>query len=94
MPHILVHIKVRSFAQWKPAFDSHEATRKNIGSKGVQVFQSAEDPSEIFILFEWDSVDNAKKFLASDDLKKAMEQGGVVEMHHVHFLTEAGKSKA
>jgi heme-degrading monooxygenase HmoA len=94
MPHVLVHHKVRNFAQWKPLFDHHESTRKTGGSKGAQVFQNADDSNDIFIIFEWDSMENAKEFFASDDLKKTMEQAGVLEMPHVHFLREVEKSKA
>lgn len=94
MPHTLVHHKVRNFAQWKPFFDRDETTRKTSGSKGAQVFQNSDDPNDIFILFEWDSIENAKKFVSSDDLKKTMEQAGVIDVPHVHFLKEVGKSKA
>lgn len=94
MPHMLVHHKVRDFAIWKPFFDRHEITRKANGSKGAQVFQSAADPDEVFIIFEWDSVENAEKFSTSDDLKKNMEQAGVIEMLDIHILNEVSKSKA
>jgi hypothetical protein len=48
----------------------------------------------VFILFEWDTVENAKKFGMSDDLKKTMEQAGVIGKPHIHFLKEVQKSKA
>ena len=93
MPSMLVHHKVRDFAKWKPFFDRHESTRKASGSKSAQVFQNIDDPTDVFILFAWDSFENAKKFSISDDLKKVMEQAGVVGIPHIHFLKEAGKSK-
>ncbi|HVN74054.1 MAG TPA: hypothetical protein VMT44_05625 [Methanoregula sp.] len=94
MPHMMVHHKVRDFAAWKPFFDRHESTRKAGGSKGARVFQNAEDPTDVFILMEWDSVENAKKFGMSADLKKVMEQGGVIGAPHVHMLKEVQVSKA
>jgi hypothetical protein len=94
MPYMMVHHKVRDFTQWKPFFDRHESTRKTSGSKSAQVFQNAEDPNDLFILFEWDMLENAKKFSLSDDLKKIMEQAGVIGMPHIHFLKEVSKSKA
>jgi heme-degrading monooxygenase HmoA len=93
MPSMLVHHKVRDFAKWKPFFERHESTREASGSKSAQVFQNIDDPTDVFILFGWDSVENAKKFSISDDLKKVMEQAGVVGIPHIHFLKEAGKSK-
>jgi heme-degrading monooxygenase HmoA len=91
---MLVHHKVRDFVAWKPFFDRHESTRKTGGSKGAQVFQNTEDPADVFILLEWDSVENAKKFGASEDLKKTMAQAGVTGIPHIHFLKEVQKSKA
>lgn len=90
----MVHHKVRDFAKWKPFFDRHESTRKTSGSKGAQVFQNVEDPTDVFLVMEWDSLENAKKFGMSEDLKKTMEQAGVIGQPHVHFLQEVSKSKA
>ena len=94
MPHMLVHNKVRDFGEWKPFFDRHESTRKTSGSKSAQVFQNVEDPTDVFILFEWDSVENARKFSISEDLKKTREQAGVIGIPHTHILKEVQKNKA
>ena len=90
----MVHHKVHDFTKWKLFFDRHESTRKASGSKSAQVFQNTEDPADVFILMEWDALENAKKFAMSDDLKKTMEQAGVIGQPHVHFLKEVAKSKA
>jgi hypothetical protein len=94
MPHMLVHHKVRDFGKWKPFFDRHESARKTGGSKSALVFQNVEDPTDVFILFEWDSVENAKKFGMYEDLKKTMEQAGVIGIPHMHILKEVQKNKA
>lgn len=88
MPYMMVHHRVRDFAKWKPFFERHESTRKASGSKGAQVFQNVEDPTDVFVLFEWDSVENATKFGMSEDLKKTMEQAGVIGVPHIHMLKE------
>jgi heme-degrading monooxygenase HmoA len=91
---MIVHHKVRDFAQWKPVYDGHESTRKASGSKSAQIFQNVEDPTDVFVLFEWDSLEKGKKFAMSDDLKKTMERAGVIGMPHVHFVKEIARSKA
>jgi heme-degrading monooxygenase HmoA len=85
---------VRDFTQWKPFFDRHEITRKTRGSKSARVFHNVDNPTDGFILFEWDSLKNAKKFGMSDELKKTMEQAGVVGAPHIHFIKEVSKTKA
>jgi heme-degrading monooxygenase HmoA len=94
MPHMLVHHTVHDFGIWKQFFDNHESTRKTSGSKSAQVFQNPEDPNDVFILFAWDSVENARKFGRSGDLKKRMEQAGVIGSPHIHFLKEVQKNTA
>ena len=91
---MMVHHKVRDFTQWKLFFDRHESSRKAGGSKSAQVFQNIDNPTDIFILVEWDSLENAKKFAMSDDLKKTIKQAGIIGNPHVHFLKEVSKSKA
>jgi hypothetical protein len=46
------------------------------------------------MLFEFDSVENAKKFSMSGELKKTMEEAGVVGVPHIHLLKEVQKNKA
>ncbi|MEJ2196892.1 MAG: hypothetical protein P8X73_18830 [Ignavibacteriaceae bacterium] len=38
--------------------------------------------------FEWDNMDNARKFIASSELKEAMGNAGVIETPEVYFLEE------
>jgi len=94
MPYMLVHHQVSDFAKWKPFFDRDENTRKNSGSKGAQVFQNSGNPTDVMILFDWDTIENAKKFGMSENLKKTMEQAGVIGEPHFHFLKEVQKSKS
>jgi heme-degrading monooxygenase HmoA len=94
MPHMMIHHKVRDFARWKPFFDKNESERKTSGSKSSQVLQNVDDPTDVFILFEWDTLENAKKFTMSEDLKKTMEEAGVIGKPHIHFLKENSRSKA
>jgi heme-degrading monooxygenase HmoA len=89
MAQLLVRHKVRDYATWKPAFDEHESARRAAGGKSARVFRTAEDPNEVVLLMEWDSVENARRFAESDDLHKVMEKAGVVDRPDVFFLNEA-----
>jgi heme-degrading monooxygenase HmoA len=89
MAHILVHHKVEDYNKFKTAFDGHSAFRSQNGSKGGKVFQSAGNPNDLFILLEWDSLENAQKFAQTDNLKQAMQSAGVVGMPEVYFVEEA-----
>jgi len=50
--------------------------------------RNAEDPNELVILLEWDSVENARRFANADDLREAMQRAGVADQPDVYFLEE------
>ena len=89
MIHVIVRHKVADYTRWKEAFDNHLGTRKAAGEVGNRVLQSVDDPREVTILMDWDSLDSARKFAGSDALKQAMRQAGVVGDADVHFLQDA-----
>lgn len=92
MAHFLVHHKCEDFTKWKNAFDNHSSMRAQHGSKGGKVFQSANNPNELFVLLEWDSIENAQKFAQSDSIKEAMKNAGVVGMPEIYFVEEAAET--
>ena len=92
MAHLLVHHKIEDYSQWKPSFDEHASQRSESGSQGGKVFRSVNDPNELFILLEWDSLENAQKFVQSDKTKEAMKNAGVVGMPAIYFVEEIAKT--
>jgi heme-degrading monooxygenase HmoA len=94
MPHILVRHKVQDYAKWRPVYEEHGAARKAAGCKGTQVFRSADDPGEIVILLEWDSIENARRFTQSQDLRDTMMRAGVTDQPSVYFLNDAGRTSS
>lgn len=92
MAHILIHHKVEDYGKWKPAFDKHASFRAENGSMGGKVFRNAENPNDLFVLLEINSIENAKKFTSSDSLREAMKNAGVVSIPEIYFVDEVAKS--
>lgn len=86
MAYLLIDHTVDDYGEWKPYFDDHASARGEGGSKGGQLFHKEGEPNEIVALFEWDSLENAHEFAASDDLRDTMEEAGVVGEPELHFL--------
>jgi heme-degrading monooxygenase HmoA len=80
---------VQSFEAWKPVFDELGKTRQEQGSDKSMVFRNADDPGEVIILTEWDSLDSARSYAQSPDLREGMQRAGVIERPDVYFLEEA-----
>ena len=94
MAYVLVHHKVEDYNNWKAHFENNSELRSRNGSKGGKVFQSADNPNELFILLEWDSFENAKKFTGSDELKEVMKEAGVVTQPEIYFVEDAADTTA
>lgn len=94
MVNILIHAKIEDYNKWKPVFDEHSSFRAQMGSKSGKIFHTSGNPNEIFILFEWESIESAKKFSQSDNLKEAMKSSGLIGMPDIHFLEEYFSVKA
>lgn len=93
MPHLAVRHQVQGYNRWKPVFDRFAPQRQTAGEIPYQIYHTDEDPNHIILLFEWDTMANAKAFVASDseDLRSAMEEAGVVG-EPVFFFLNAGDS--
>ena len=89
MPYLLVRHKVADYAKWKAVFDAGIALRRVGGEKSYRIFRTAEDPSDLLMLFEWEDLDKARQFINSPVLKIGMERSGVMEELGHWFLEEA-----
>ncbi len=82
----IIHHKVRDFSVWKSSFDNHKSAQTVAGMTNSRVFQSAEYPNEVTILFDVADIARAKEFAASAELKTAMQGAGVVVAPSFHYL--------
>ncbi len=89
MIHVLIHHKVADYGRWKAAFDGHLNTRKSRGELGFRLFQSVEDPRDVTVLSDWDSVEHARRFMESNELRDAMQNAGVQGTPDVRFVEDA-----
>jgi len=92
MPYVLVvRHKVEDYAKWKTAFDEGIAMRKAGGEKSYQIFHTNDDSNDLVLLFEWDNLDNARKFMQSEELREVMQRAGVSKEVDISFLEEVEK---
>lgn len=76
MVYIIAQLKLESFDKWKSVFEERSAIRKESGSKEASLFRNSNDPTEAMILFEWDNIERAKKYLESEVLLEALKKVG------------------
>jgi quinol monooxygenase YgiN len=89
MASILVQQRVKDFGAWKKGYDAMAAVRSSKGAISDQVYCDAGDPNKITVMMNWDSLESAKSYFQSPELKAAMEKAGVEGAPQIHFLNEA-----
>ena len=92
MAYLLVHHKVEDYVKWKHNFDAHTSARSVNGSRGGKIFRNADNPNEVFVLLEWDSLENAKSFGKSENIKEIMKNAGVTGIPAIYYLEESAKT--
>ena len=91
MAYMLVSHSVKDYDAWKSVFDSVSDLRKSSGEKSYQILRQENGSNSLVALFEWDSLDNARKYATSPELKEAMQRAGVTGPPEISFLEEAAR---
>ena len=91
MAYILFQQSIEDYDRWKPLFDKDGPIRQAGGSKGGIVLRNADDPHHITVLLEWDSLENARAFVSSPELRERRQRAGAISPPDVYFLDETDK---
>jgi hypothetical protein len=83
--NMTIHIKVKDYVIWRKGYDGRENSRVSAGITNGRVFRRAEDQNDVVILQDVADVAKARSWLASDEMKAAMEKGGVVGSPNIRF---------
>lgn len=87
---VLSILKVEDYARWKSDWDSSVDMRKASGQKSYQIFRTVDDPNTLVLFIEWDSLDNVRRFVQSEELREALQRSGVSQIEN-YFLEELEK---
>jgi hypothetical protein len=85
--NLTIHHKVKDYESWRTAYDGHEKSRVSAGITNGRVFRSAEDPNDLVILQDVADVAQARTWAGGDDLKAAMQKGGVIGLPSFRFAS-------
>ena len=77
MPYMMGRVTVENYATFRTAIDGSDRIATSAGALSSAVFQSADDPNEVIVQVEFPTVDAAKAFQGSQELREAMQRAGV-----------------
>lgn len=89
--HMFVRHEVADYAAWRKAYDGFRATQRKLGVVAQAVYQSTEDPNDVTVTHDFHSMEKAKAFAASPELKAAMEKAGVKGAPQIWYTTRKVK---
>lgn len=73
----LVRHRVGDFDAWKKVYDGFAPVQAEHGVRDHQVLRSIDDPSDIIVTHTFGSLEAARAFFATPELKEAMSRAGV-----------------
>jgi ABC-type sugar transport system substrate-binding protein len=89
--HMFVRHEVADYGTWKKAYDGFRATQKKLGVVAQAVYQSTDNPNDVTVTHDFHSLEKAKAFAASPELKTAMEKAGVKGAPQIWYTTRIAK---
>ena len=88
---MFVRHEVADYGAWRKTYDSFLPTQKKLGVFYQAVYQSTENPNDVTVIHDFHSLEKAKAFVASADLKAAMEKSGVKGAPQIWYTTKGAK---
>jgi hypothetical protein len=86
---MFVRLEVVQFSEWRKVYDGFAAARKAAGITESTLWQSADDPNDVTIINEFPTLEQARAFAASGELKDAMRNSGLRGPPQVWFASKA-----
>jgi hypothetical protein len=88
---MFVRHEVADYGAWKKSYDAFAPNQKKMGVIDQSVYQSTDDPNDVTVIHDFHSLEKAKAFAASADLKAAMEKSGVKGAPQIWYTTKGTK---
>ncbi len=85
MIRMFVRHQVADFAAWKRVYDDFQNTDATAVVRAEAVFCGAESPEDVTVWHDFDDLATAKDFIASSELRQAMQTAGVVGEPQIWF---------
>jgi ABC-type sugar transport system substrate-binding protein len=88
---MFVRHEVADYDAWRKTYNAFAPTQKKLGVIYKAVYQSTDDPNDVTVIHDFHSLEKAKAFAASAELKAAMEKSGVKGAPQIWYTTKSTK---
>ena len=89
MVRLFIRHNVADYEAWRRTYDDFGEQQRASGVKDEAVYQSIDNPNDVTVWHDFETAEEAQAFVASDELKNAMQGAGVQGEPEIWFTTEA-----
>lgn len=83
---MFVRHQVADYDVWKKGYDGYAQEQKAGGVYFQKVYQSIDNPNEVTVIHDFHSIEQAREFANSDDLKLLMKRIGALGTPEIWFV--------
>ena len=89
---LLVRNKVKDFSKWYAYFQEESVAAAEHGVTLAAIWQTADDPNDVFFLLDVEDVDRANTFMARPESQEIGIKSGVIdgEFHYLEAVPMSG----
>ena len=89
MTTLFVRHQVADYARWRQVYDNFGPTQHRLGVKTQAVYRAADNPNDVTVTHDFAALEAAQQFAASDDLRNAMSDAGIIGEPTIWFASKA-----
>jgi len=86
---LIVRHRVNDYRAWRSVYDGVDSIRQQYGCTDDEVLIDPADTDDVIVLHRFPTVDQAKAFAGSTELREAMGRAGVAGPPRVEIAVEA-----
>lgn len=88
MIRVFIRHPVNDYTAWKKAYDDFADESKAMGVVNDAVYQSVEDPGDITVSVDLNTLEGATALMSSEKLKAAMRDAGVAAPPTIWYTSQ------
>jgi len=88
---MFIRHEVTDYASWRKVYDAFDTERRDLGVTAHAVYRLVEQPHDVTVWHEFKTIEAARAFAVSPNLKRAMQNAGVKSAPQVWFVRAVEK---
>lgn len=77
---VIVKRNLKDYEAWKKMVSDLNQVRSDYGSRGGEVYRSASNPNEVYLVFDWDDRRPYMDYFNRPDVQQALADSGTTEI--------------